>query len=1123
MSKNVFSKKVFSKYKRFKNRTSKTKIVVLSLVLILLANFVVSYTTGINVIGTGIKKVFNSVGIYTEEKKQVEIESSGYTSQSGGSWHIDKSADWTDLNKGQVTFELNTVVKTGDHLKDVIFVLDISGSMSGTKLEKVKEDTIELINYLLSNNKNRVALITFDSTSTILSEFTNDKEKLIQLVSGLKDTGCTNYHAGLLNVEKVLEGYERVENKDLVTLFLTDGYPNEDTPNQVGEYRILKDKYPYITINGVQYEMGSKIIQDIIDITDEQFVADVDNLNNVLFEASIAPEYYDNFEITDFVDKEHWEVIKESDIKVNKGTVRLIEENGVQKIIWTFESGKFRTGDSAKMTFDVSLKEKYAGTEGFYPTNEKETIKSKLPEEDEKETTSDKTPVLKNNYDVIYDTNLPKECGDSTRTSEIHFIYENVTKKNPEVSCDNYSFKGWEIVDEDIKKINDDVFIMPSHDVEIKAVWTKASIKKSVEGTVNEKLTLYKQLKVDYENNNHAKKYSGATDTFNGNQDVYYYYGNTPNNNVIFGGFCWRMYRTTDTGGVKMVYNGEPDSEGKCGTDRGNHVGYGSKTSQSLSSNYNYGTDYTYDEVSKTFTLAGNIEQATWNSTTYPSLIGKYTCRNTTGSCSTLYYVESYYSNSSAYALPLNSTTNYSFIGSSVFNSSSSSPADVGYMYNKRYTYNSKSMTSTTSILSSSSLGTSYYYADNAVWGTPTANRFNLENPYKVADTTEYPNLVGKYTFRNSSETYTNSNVYYITNVNNTTMYYISLSSSTPDLASANTSYYFADFLIDDGTGKQILDPSTTKEVKRTEWYDSYADYKNKFYCPAPDCTTVYYVTSTSNTSMTHVNIANDYIYGNSFTYDKDTGMYTLSGETQHFYDWPNNNSKLGNTHYTCWNTSGTCQKLSYIYYISSGTPYYIDLENGTSVEKALDEMLHNESVNATNSTIKTVIDAWYSKNMTQYTDYFEDTVWCNSRREANLNGWNPNGGKVSGDLDFWSYTNGSNLTCPDKIDRFTVNEENGNGALTYPVGLVTRPEQGLAYSSSNSPLSSGGYNWTLSPNYFNYYNARGYYVSSHGNYSTRYVDNANGVRPAVSLRAGIEYSEGDGTVDTPYIIDMES
>ncbi len=37
---------------------------------------------------------------------------------------------------------------------------------------------------------------------------------------------------------------------------------------------------------------------------------------------------------------------------------------------------------------------------------------------------------------------------------------------------------------------------------------------------------------------------------------IYYYRGAVNNNNVIFGNYCWQIVRTTDTGGIKMIYNG---------------------------------------------------------------------------------------------------------------------------------------------------------------------------------------------------------------------------------------------------------------------------------------------------------------------------------------------------------------------------------------------------------------------------------------------------------------------------------------------------------------------------------------------------------------------------------------
>ena len=233
----------------------------------------------------------------------------------------------------------------------------------------------------------------------------------------------------------------------------------------------------------------------------------------------------------------------------------------------------------------------------------------------------------------------------------------------------------------------------------------------------------------------------------------------------------------------------------------------------------------------------------------------------------------------------------------------------------------------------------------------------------------------------------------------------------------------------------------------------------------------------------------------------------------------------LNNNHYTCFNSSGVCSELNYIYYGTSN-PYYIKLTGGKSVEDALDEMLYNEDVNTNNSTIKSAIDYWYSNNMIQYTVYLEDTVWCNDRSMSNqsTNGWNPNGGSTDKYLNFKSHGDSSNLTCQNINDRFSVNKENGNGALRYPVGLITRQEQKLAYISSKSPLASGNYYWDLSPNGFNNNVAYGYLVTAYGNNSSSHsVYGSIGVRPAVSLRAGLEYMSGDGSSDYPYVIDMDS
>ena len=424
---------------------------------------------------------------YTQEIRNVEIQSEDYNSP--GSWHIDKSAEWIGIGKARVTFDVNSTIKTVEgRYKDVIFVIDVSGSMVGDKLIRAKSDAVDLTTHLLSDNHNSAALIIFNSNSRIVSGFTNNKDEMVNYIENLSADDCTNYNAGLLNADIILENYVKSDDRDLVLLFLTDGYPNEDTPNQIATYHLLKDKYPYMSINGVQYEMGKDIIQEIIDISDRQYIADQESLNNVLFEATIAPVVYDSFVITDYINDEYFYIESVNDVEVPFGEVSLDIENGVQKITWDL-GNRYATGQNVKMHINLKLKEEYHNTNGLYPTNKSETIISKLPDLESETTESELTPVLRALYNVIYDTNTPNGCTLPSIETEEYMAYQNVTKRNDILSCTGYTFKGWQITEadsRDIKMITEDQFIMPNHDVTIKGTWTKQSINKSMNGIVKE-------------------------------------------------------------------------------------------------------------------------------------------------------------------------------------------------------------------------------------------------------------------------------------------------------------------------------------------------------------------------------------------------------------------------------------------------------------------------------------------------------------------------------------------------------------------------------------------------------------------------------------------------------------
>lgn len=142
---------------------------------------------------------------------------------------------------------------------------------------------------------------------------------------------------------------------------------------------------------------------------------------------------------------------------------------------------------------------------------------------------------------------------------------------------------------------------------------------------------------------------------------VYYYRGAVEDNNVKFAGFCWKIVRTTETGGTKLMYSGIPTNEGYCinndnigsysynnNSNSISQVGYmyGEEyikniyTVPETETNIIYGNDVEYDLDSKEYTLIDTFETTDW--TTDKSTISSkyhYTCRTNSNKCQNVYYI----------------------------------------------------------------------------------------------------------------------------------------------------------------------------------------------------------------------------------------------------------------------------------------------------------------------------------------------------------------------------------------------------------------------------------------------------------------------------------------------------
>lgn len=108
--------------------------------------------------------------------------------------------------------------------KDVVFVFDRSGSMSGKKIEQARSSLAFCLNSL--NEKDRFALITFNDvvkefSTTLLRASRKNVEDAKEFVKVLSASGGTDIHGALMSGLDMLESGSRPK----MFLFLTDGLP----------------------------------------------------------------------------------------------------------------------------------------------------------------------------------------------------------------------------------------------------------------------------------------------------------------------------------------------------------------------------------------------------------------------------------------------------------------------------------------------------------------------------------------------------------------------------------------------------------------------------------------------------------------------------------------------------------------------------------------------------------------------------------------------------------------------------------------------------------------------------------------------------------------------------------
>ena len=109
-----------------------------------------------------------------------------------------------------------------------------------------------------------------------------------------------------------------------------------------------------------------------------------------------------------------------------------------------------------------------------------------------------------------------------------------------------------------------------------------------------------------------------------------------------------------------------------------------------------------------------------------------------------------------------------------------------------------------------------------------------------------------------------------------------------------------------------------------------------------------------------------------------------------------------------------------------------------------------------------------------------------------------------------------SDLSCINETDQFAVS--NNKAKLTYPVALLEAEE---IYNINTSSLMATGVSyWVFSPINFGNNDASVRRVNAAGGGSSNLVNLALGLRFVVSLNSGTVITGGDGSEESPWIVE---
>ncbi len=197
--------------KKDRERKIKMKRIIKGVLLLLVASTMVFNTAAREIVGPTVK----DHAIWKPSDTGLQHE------EADVNHYVSPSTDGENIY--DVTLEISGKTQQPIIETDVVFVLDVSGSMEGNKIDQLKLAVKDLSKKLLDKGGFKIALVNYSGAATVGVEFTQDYATVEAYVDTLEAKGATFTQAGLAAAKELLQA-EDAESKKVIIL-ISDGTP----------------------------------------------------------------------------------------------------------------------------------------------------------------------------------------------------------------------------------------------------------------------------------------------------------------------------------------------------------------------------------------------------------------------------------------------------------------------------------------------------------------------------------------------------------------------------------------------------------------------------------------------------------------------------------------------------------------------------------------------------------------------------------------------------------------------------------------------------------------------------------------------------------------------------------